>query len=878
MRSNRRIALILALAGAVSAGAACACDLNAQTSPQPGFAALRADGNGVPALRKTVALQPGRAPLGDVLSMIMGAADLALVYPADLPGLDRLVTIDEAHISAAEALLRVLAGSGLGVLVSSGGQAVVVRVNAPREDGMGAVSGLVRELETGVPIAHADVEIAGTAKRVLSDARGRFRLRDVPTGAHTVTVSRIGYHAATPAVVQVGAAGADDVIFEMTPAPTPLAAVMVSPGHFGMLEQGVGARQSLARDEIEAQPQLGDDIFRAVNRIPGVSSQDYSAAFGVRGGEHRELLVRLDGLELIEPFHLKDFDDSISIIDLGSIGGIDLITGGFGAEYGNRLSGVFDMRSVAVPPGGARTSLGLSLTNVRAASQGSFASDRGRWLFTARRGYLDLALALSNGNTELSPRYYDVLGKVEYQLTPRTVLSAHVLHAGDRLSFEDPPDPDLESSYGSSYAWLNLEARPADRLSVFTVASLGRLGWKRTGARPSNQNFYQAALAVDDDRSFRFVGLRQEWTLELSDRALLKAGFDARSASADYDYLSWTEAFSVEDGQVITRRDTSRAATAPEGTSVAGYIAQRLRPWAPLTLEVGGEWSHHSHTGVGHVNPRVNLALSRGRSTLRGAWGRYSQVHGLHELQVQDGSTVFSPAERAEHRVVSFEHSVPGALDVRVEAYERRTSDVRPRFVNLDNVDDLLPEVTQSRHRIDPQEARARGLELTARGSGSRFDWAASYALATARERIDGAWSPAPRDQRHSFGIDLSYSPNPRWRLAAAWQIRSGWPYTPQVVTAEPVTNGWFFAWDYGEYNSRRLADYHRMDLRLSRQFDTRRGRVSVFLDLWNVYNHGNARAVYRNVIDVRNGTPVTSEEVDELLPRLPSIGIYWEF
>jgi hypothetical protein len=75
---------------------------------------------------------------------------------------------------------------------------------------------------------------------------------------------------------------------------------------------------------------------------------------------------------------------------------------------------------------------------------------------------------------------------------------------------------------------------------------------------------------------------------------LLKAGFDARRASADYDYFSWQQRFTVTDGTLRASFDSTRAVATPTSTSLGAYVAQRVRPWQPLTLEVGAEYARHS--------------------------------------------------------------------------------------------------------------------------------------------------------------------------------------------------------------------------------------------------------------------------------------------
>jgi hypothetical protein len=83
---------------------------------------------------------------------------------------------------------------------------------------------------------------------------------------------------------------------------------------------------------------------------------------------------------------------------------------------------------------------------------------------------------------------------------------------------------------------------------------------------------------------------------------------------------------------------------------------------------------------------------------------------------------------------------------------------------------------------------------------------------------------------------------------------------------------------NWGDWNSARLPSYHRLDLRVSREIPTRRGRLLLMIDIYNVYGRANARAIIPFVAGIRNGAPVLGESITELLPRLPSFGVQWTF
>ncbi|HJU88681.1 MAG TPA: TonB-dependent receptor [Gemmatimonadaceae bacterium] len=851
--------------------------------PNERFVRLRSDGNGIAALQAVVPVAFDSTRVEDAVQQLLTLAQMGIAYDRDLPGLDRRVTLKASRMRVAAALVRVLRETPLELRVSAGGQAVLVRRPDGDRSSRGGIVGRVRE-EVGEALANARVQIVGTRHMTITDADGRFALRDVDAGVYELSVMRIGYRPAQLIDVSVEADETIELDVPLERAPTPLAAVVVTPGHFGIMGQQVASQASLTRDEIETNPQLGEDIFRAVTRLPGVTSYDFSAAFRVRGGPNDELLVRLDGLELYEPFHLKDYDAALSIVDVAAIGGIDLSTGGFGVEFGNRQTGVFDMRTADPPPGEKTTALALTLTNVRAMTRGSFgARDQGRWLLSARRGYLDYAWDLVNVTDAPDPTYYDVLGKLEYQLSDAHSLSAHVLYASDRLDFVDEPeDPHLTSSYGSSYGWLAWRYEPRSPLRVESILSAGRLTWDRRGDRIATfDNVHDVHVA--DDRSMTFVGARQDWSWELSDRFMFKWGGEARRFSTSYDYFAWVRDFLVDGDTLITVFDTTLVRAEPNGWAAGVYVAQRVRPIPSLTAELGLRYDRHDYTGDNGLSPRVNVAYAIGSATtLRAAWGRYRQAQGIHQLQVQDGDDIFYPAESAEQRVLGLELSLPRGMLARVEGYQRKIDDTRPRYVNFGNtVAESFPEILDDRRRIAPDEAEARGLELFVKQSGaSSIDWSASYALAEAKDRLNGAWVPRSIDQRHTVYLDVAYRPNSKWRLSAAWQYHTGWPYTPFTFHLDTLSDGRIAVTRvFGALNSERLSAYHRLDLRVTRHFPLRRGRLSVFLDLFNAYNRINARALDYFIIHSNGGRSVSvGAQRDELLPRLPSFGVVWEF
>lgn len=717
--------------------------------------------------------------------------------------------------------------------------------------------------------AAAVVLITATGETLSRLEDGRFLLPDTLSDDAQLTVTASGYEARTLTPARIVAMGGVVVLVSEQHI---LENLVINPGLYSVGYGERGSAQALSRQEINARPHFGDDVFRAVSGLPGLSSGDISSKFTIRGGEHREILVTLDGMELYEPFHLRDFQGVFSIIDADAVNGMEIMTGGFSSEYGDRLSGVMAFESLE-PVSESRYTMGIGFSNARFMASGRFADGLGAYVFSARRGYLDLLLDMA-GNTDddLSPVYYDYYGKLSYAFSSRHSFSFSTLGAEDELIFEEEDDGEerVDSEYGSLYLWANWRALWTDRLSSDTILFTSTVDSNRDGFEIDEASYFN----IRDKRQYDYTGVKQVWSYRFTDNFILKGGFQFKDVRADYDYLSEVH---DEDAEFRPVDRFNQANLTENGEIRSLFLGSKFRLTERLAGELGVRWDEHTYLDESEISPRLSLAYQAGNGTLRFAWGRYYQGQGIHELQVTDGRDQFNGLEGSEQWVLGYEHQFGSGDQVRVEAYYKDLFQLNTRYENLFTILEAFPELSDDRIAVPAESGRVQGVEVSWKRAMNKTAWAVNYAWSKAEDKIQDRWYYRKWDQTHAINLNFNWRWSQRWNFNAAWHYNSGWR-TAQVFLVADDQEGYALA--LGNFNENRLPAYHRLDMRFNRVLALGKDRgLTLYLDLTNAYDRTNVRGIENpEIIYDAQGNPRVVADEEGWLPMLPSVGFTWTF
>ncbi|MFO7649930.1 MAG: TonB-dependent receptor [bacterium] len=725
----------------------------------------------------------------------------------------------------------------------------------------GAINGFVRDATSGEPLGFANVYLDGTDLGTASAEKGYYYIGRVPPGRQTLKASYVGYEDWQSSVV---AAAYQTVTVDilLKPARVQLGEVKVTAARARFEREVEVSAVRLDTRQILSIPRVGGevDLFRTVQLLPGVvTTSDFSNRLYIRGGSPDQNLVLLDGITVYNPSHLFGL---FSPFIPEAVSDVTLLAGGFPAKYGTRLSSVLD---VTTKEGNSkRFTADASASVIAAKAQVEGPIPNGSFLVAARRTYLPDVLLDIFGVEGVGYHFYDVIGKVNYDLSHDTKLTLAGLSAEDVLRFRDPTNPealDARLNWGNRGVALHVN-------SIFTPILYGEamLAWS-----DFYSNFGVSFIQTDTaefETGLTDLALKADLTWFPADGHDVDFGFDGR----------WSRV------NVSFEFDTMGFARADSLWPLGVYIDEKWEAVPQrLFIKPGLRLAYYTKGSRFSPEPRLGVKYRvEENTTLNAAFGRFSQPM----VTLNSTDAVFSiydvwapvPAGRplpvAWHCVGGVERWLRRDAMAQVEVYWKD-------YANL--LETRYGEFFTQPDSLLAADGYSLGADLLLRKTEGRVTGWLSYSFAYARRSIAGEGYFPHYDRRHNANLVLSL-PQVFWKmdLSARWALGTGLPYSGVIGfyrryqerpgQPEPQEPAWGFI--NGPRDAFRYPLYHRLDVGATRGWDFRWGRVEAFLDVTNVYYASNVLLYYYEVGE--DGLP-ERKQISQL-PILPTLGVKVKF
>ncbi len=277
------------------------------------------------------------------------------------------------------------------------------------------IRGTVIDNQTQMPLTGATVIVKGTnpVLGTTCDNNGQFRIENVPVGRHDIQINYLGYEMYIIREVLISSAKETVLKIELKESLKTLSEITVTAN--SNKDEPLNKMNSVSARQLsveEAGRYAGgyDDFARLASSFAGVSSGLSNNGIVIRGNAPKGLLWRIEGVEISNPNHFANMatfgGGGTTALSSHMLGNSDFMTGAFPAEYGNALSGVFDLNIRTGNNERYEHAIQIGGIGLDAASEGPFKKGKkSSYIFNYR--YSTLAL--------LGPILPPEAGKITYQ-------------------------------------------------------------------------------------------------------------------------------------------------------------------------------------------------------------------------------------------------------------------------------------------------------------------------------------------------------------------------------------------------------------------------------------------------------------------------------
>jgi len=739
------------------------------------------------------------------------------------------------------------------------------------------VKGTVIDTDSEMPLIGANVEIISLDNKVgtVTDIDGLFRLNDIPVGRHIIQVSYLGFNTVTIPNVIVSSGKEVDLNIALSEGYSVMDEVTIVAEvekDKSVNEMATISAKTFSLEEVTRYSGGRNDASRLVSNFAGVATADDSRNdIVIRGNSPAGVLWRLEGVPIPNPNHFSTLGTTggpVSALNTNLLKNSDFITSAFPSEYGNALSGVFD---VGFRNGNKDkfevTAQLAAFSGLELMVEGPLNSKKtSSFLVSYRHSFVALASSLNlDIGTNATPDYRDLSFKFDFGRTKLGKFSIFGIGGTSDIAFLG-----AEIDENDIFAEADADSRADSQIGVFglkhnlllsdnsylkTVISFSRAKNDFTQDRYLDELLVDKYSNTDVSDNTDRIAITTYYNVKQSNRITTRAGVtleqlaltsvvNDREGNPDLDMdglPDWQQVRDVDGGIFILQP----------------FVQTKCKLSEKMTLNAG---LHGQYLGINDdfiVEPRaaINYSVSE-KSAINFGYGHHSQVQPLPILFFlsENANGVLSAQNqeldftKAHHIVLGYDYKPSSEWRAKLEAYYQHLYDVPvDRFESTFSLlnagaDFVFPETG---YLINDGTGKNYGLELTVEKFFSR----GYYGLLTGslfQSKYTGS-DGVERNTAFNNQYVLNALAGKEWKLNDKYAFTTdfkvttagGRYYTPINLEASKLFNTEIK--DESRAYSEQFDPYLRVDLKVGFRMNSKRGFSQVFaLDFQNILNREN--------------------------------------
>lgn len=731
--------------------------------------------------------------------------------------------------------------------------------------------GEVIDQKTQQPIPGASIVVTATKLGAKSKSDGTFEIKRVPIGRQTIKVSSLGYEPFLQTLIITS--GKQAVVkVELMEKFVQSETITVTGNHsdFASINEAALASATVFTvDDVERYAGSRGDVARMAQSLAGVvSADDNRNDIIIRGGSPTELLWRLDGLDIPNPNHFATQGATggpVSMLNSNLLANSDFMTGAFPAEYSDRMSGAFDLRTRNGNKEKYEFIGQFGFNGFEGLAEGPlFSSMNGSFIVNYRKSFLDIMEKMGiDFGVAGTPKYQDASVKLDFSPSSDDKVSLTGLWGTSSIFIENSK---LDTVYTGDWNitngtdlfalgvnWQHLYSeRSYGTLTLGTVYSKYSTDLDSITTDADGQNLLSLTpwLIYRSTEGYSTIKYRQFYST--NSRNYFSAGVEARFRYFNIDDKRTTPNYDSKHGEIYSNKSDATA------KQYIGFVNWNWRITEDITTNLGVNAQYLDLNKTSAVEPRASFAWKfLPTQTFTLGFGIHSQSQPLIVYFGKPPGVTGTPNmsldfTKATHYVAGYSAQLGDDMLFKIEGYykEYKNAPVKSdtasdaggySFLNAGtsygSVDNFIALKSGGKGKTYGSELSlikhfSQGYYLTATGSFVRQEYTGA----------DGIWRFGAFDNKYIInlltGYEYKVSPTFVIDFSGKFTTAGGAPYTPVDLVASSKVSRTVL--DDAHPFSKRSDTYSRADIRIDFRQNFQHYAIISYISVENILNRKN--------------------------------------